>query len=308
MKVSVITITYRPGYIDTITQALRNQTMPKDDWELVLVDDLWEIRKEIVARHIGNAFNFTHIPPREIKDYSATAIAINTGIVHAKGDLLYFSADYMYPHPRCLERHWEIFEKFKPGVLISGPLLDGINTKNQSVWLEAQPVETTVEVDGKPITYHEHSPAISWPMKPDSHLVQPENLISIWAEPFIPNWPETCPPDWRLGWIGNFQIDNNLYVNARGPTWWWLGRNDSGSREVLMAVNGMNETLDGLHGGLDTEITFRLMELGCFHLVDSEAPAYVLPHPRRKKELKEVPKDRVWANLAEEEKKVKVKL
>lgn len=307
MKVTVVTITYRPGYIDTITQALRNQTMPKDDWELILVDDLWETRKEAVAKYIGSAFNFTHIPPREIKDYSATAIAINTGIVHAKGDLIYFSADYMYPHPRCLERHWQIFEQFGPKIIISGPLLDGINTKNQSVWLKAQPVKTTVEVDGKPIVYHEHSPSISWPMKPDSQIVKPENFISIWAEPFIPVWPEHFLLDWRLGWIANFPVANNVFVNARGATWWWLGRNDSGSREILIAANGMNEALDGIHGGLDTEITSRLMELGCFHFVDTEVPAYVLPHPRRKKELREIPQNRVWANLIEEERKIRVK-
>ena len=42
--VTVLTITYRTGYIDTMVQALRAQSLEPDRWEWVLVDDLWERR------------------------------------------------------------------------------------------------------------------------------------------------------------------------------------------------------------------------------------------------------------------------
>ena len=46
MKISVLTFTYRPGYIDNMTQALRDQTLK--DFEWLLIDDLWEQRKDVV--------------------------------------------------------------------------------------------------------------------------------------------------------------------------------------------------------------------------------------------------------------------
>ncbi|GAG63016.1 unnamed protein product, partial [marine sediment metagenome] len=63
-KITVLTIIYRPGYIDSMVAALEAQTFREFEW--VLVDDLYEQRKDLVKDYIGGAFPLTHIPPRKI--------------------------------------------------------------------------------------------------------------------------------------------------------------------------------------------------------------------------------------------------
>ena len=133
-KVSVLTIGYRPGYVDTLVESLVNQTMPKDEWEWVLVDDIWELRKDAVRDHIQGRINYLHLPSKEIKEHAATATAINTGLAVAQGELVYFMADYCYPHHQCLERHWYIYQKYGPRTIISGPLVDGITMWGSSLF------------------------------------------------------------------------------------------------------------------------------------------------------------------------------
>lgn len=275
-KISVLTIMYRPGYLDSMTQCLREQTFK--DFEWILVDDLWEQRKDILREYVGNSLNLKHIPPREVRPYSCSAMAVNTGLIHAEGELIYFMNDYMYLHPRVLERHWEIYSKYGPKVLISGPLIDAIVASGKSVWAgaPAMPIQIKNE-EGNIITYPELTPPIPFPLKDNFEEPTPDNLISIFREPFQPTWPKTFPPDWRLGHISKFSIDKNLCENDN-PNWFW-GRNDSAPLKALLDINGMDEALDGRRGGADADLGARLKAYGCRLLVDREVPCYILPHP-----------------------------
>lgn len=286
-KISVLVIIYRPGYIDSMTEALRNQTFK--DFEWILVDDLWEQRKEIIKEYVGGSLNLKHIPPREIKPYATTCLAGNTGFIHAEGKLIYIMPDYIYPHPRVLERHWEIYSKYGPKVTISGPLIDAIVASGRSVWAGASPMTVEIKNDeGEIVTYPEYTPPISFPLKDNFEEPTPENLISIFKEPFKPTWPETVLPDWRLGHISKVSIEKNLCENDN-PDWFW-GRNDSAPLEALLDINGLDEAFDGRRGGADADLGARLMKYGCRLLVDREAPCYMLPHPVRKR-----------ANISEED-------
>lgn len=286
VKVTVLTITWRPGYIDTMAQALFSQTMPKENWEWILVDDLSEIRHEAVANFVQDKIpNFLHLPPREIKPYSATATAVNTGLAQAQGELVYFMADYTYPHPRCLERHWEIFQRYGPKVLTIGPLVDGITLQGKSVFQGAPPVWLTVKVGDKLIQYWEHLPPVDWPLKPDFEQVRPENYISIFKKPFRPVWPQNLPPDWRLGQVCQVSVAPNVYETFDFH-WWWGGRNDSASLAMLREVGGLEEANQAQHGGLEVEMVQKMMARGCRLLVDRKVPCYILPHPIRKREVK----------------------
>lgn len=289
-KVSVLTITWRPGYIDTMVQALRAQTLDRSQWEWILVDDLHQVRREAVARHIGNSIRFTHLPPREIKPYSATGIAINTGLAAATGELVYFMADYCYPHPSCLARHWEIYSKLGPKVLISGPLIDEITYFGKSIWGQdwetfSQPEKHMVKVGERKIVYNEHLPPFKVRMKPVWETPTPDNLLSIWAEPFIPHWPAAPGMDWRMGAVTpRFDPGSNVLFDTTEPNWWWAGRNDSGPLKLLLEAGGLEETGDGRHGNLDTEWTQRMLNLGAVYVVEQRAPCFILPHPTRKRE------------------------
>jgi len=284
-KISVLTIGYRPGYVDSCVAALKAQSL--QDFEWVFVDELVAQRRDLVKREVNDAFSLTHIPPREITDISATAMALNTGIVHCRGELVHFMADYMYLHPRTLERHWEIYQKYGPKVIITGPLLDRLTAEGKSISLGARPILWTIQVGSRPVQYHEHSPPIDWPLKPNFTELTDENLLSIFARPFIPVWPDYVLPDWRSGVISNLSLERGLYENAQPEPWkwWWAGRVDSAPLEALLEANGMDETSAGRRAGLETDMARRMVRAGCRHLHDRLYPSYMLPHPTRKREI-----------------------
>ncbi|MDD4984413.1 MAG: glycosyltransferase family A protein [Dehalococcoidales bacterium] len=288
-KITVLTITWKPGYIDTMVDALKAQTF--HDFEWVLVDDLYGLRKDMVKELVGGAFQFTHLPPRWISEYSQTAVANNTGLTHSRGELIYFMADYIYPHPKCLWRHWQIYEKYGPDLMISGPILDRLTAAGRSTWTGAPPVTITVRAGDEVFTYDESTPPLDIDITEGYDKPSDTNLLSIWKQPFHPRWPTTYPPDWRLGWIMNRKLEEGLYENLSGAKWWWGGRNDSVSLELLLDVNGLQEDIDARHTGLEAEMAERIEGLGVRYMVDTQAPVFLLPHPIRKKEMHIIAED-----------------
>ena len=291
LKVSVVTITWRPGYIDTMAAALCAQTMSKDSFEWVLVDDLWEMRRDAVAAHVNGAIRLVHVPPREITRESGTGIAVNTGLAHASGELVYFMPDYCYPSPRSLERHWEIYTRFGPQAIIVSPWVDRITQRRESVWLGASAPLVEIQVGARRITFPDHSPPVEIALRPGYDKPSPDNFISIFADPVRPLWRDDLTLDWRMGWLltgdevhtpvphgrGLFEIFSPGRVN------WWYGRGDSAPRTALLESGGLPERT-GTHGGLETLLTRRLLDMGCRFFADHTAPVMILPHPSRKPE------------------------
>jgi len=301
MKVSVVVTTFRPGYIDTIAESLSRQTMSQDEWELILVDDLFEKRRVAVADFVrGRIKNFRHIPPRELKDYSSNCMTLNTGIVHSRGELVYFSNDYLYPSPGCLQRHWQIYTKYGPKVIIHGPLIDAIVASGRSVWRGTPAQPQNIVEKNEVVTALSFSPPIPVPLKDGFNQMTPENFISVFKEPFIPPQFLSLLPDWRTGATLGQPIDTDLYENGsiHPWSWWWAGRNTSAPLEMLLEINGFDESFDGRHGGADGDIGYRLMHIGggdvwredaiertvrtSRYLVDAQAPAFELTHPVKK--------------------------
>jgi glycosyltransferase involved in cell wall biosynthesis len=274
-----------------MVQALLAQTLDKERWEWLLVDDIHDLRANAVAALINGSFQFQHLPPREIKPYSATATAVNTGLALAQGELIYFMADYMYLHPRCLERHWQIFSQCGPKVFISGPLLDDFGYHGWSSWqLREGGRDTITRVGGKPIRYKEFLPPIYVSMKPGAETPGADNLLSIWKWPVQIHWPDSPPLDWRMLAVGKKQLAPDIFqADQSGPdpdfaNYWWCGANDSAPLSLLREVGGMDETQIGVHGGLDAQLAQRMLGKGARYLFDNVAPAAILPHPFRKPE------------------------
>ena len=121
-RITVLTETCRTQYMETQANALRLQTFT--DFEWVLMDDNYGENKEWVASFVK--VPLTHIPPREVKPYFATAAAINDALIYTRGELVIFLVDYVIPQPTCLEKQWEVYQKY-PKSFISGssiPLQD----------------------------------------------------------------------------------------------------------------------------------------------------------------------------------------
>jgi len=287
IKVSAMIATARLGYIDSIAESLSAQTMSQDDWELILVDDFYKERHEAVQRYLtGKIRNFKHIPPREVSKYMMALVARNTGIIHCRGEIIYFMNDYSYPSPRCLERHWEVYSRHGPRVIISGPLIDAIVLSGASIWRGAPAMIVQIKDGDELIDFPSGTPPIPVPFKDGFDQLAPENFISVFKESFKPTMPKGLILDWRLGAICGKYIESNLCQNTIiDPwSWWWAGRNDSAPLEALLGINGFDENFDGAYGGGDGEAAKRLMQQsGCRYLVDTLAPCYELSHPIKKK-------------------------
>lgn len=285
IHISVVTIAYRPGYIDSLVNVLQNSTFPRDQFQWILADELHYMRASLVVSFVGDSLNFKHIPLEPVH-YSNTAHAINTALEHCDGELIYFMADYSHPHPRCLERHWEIYQKYGPKVFISGPLLDRLTIQGKSFWIDGIAVNHIVKVGDKAISYIEHMPPIELPLIDDYETPRLDNMLSIFQEPFIPAWPSYFPADGRAGAISHISLERGLYECVKtDQQWFYCGRNDSAPLAVFRATGGFPlPPVKGQHGGMDATLEQRMRAQGYRYLVDRLYPSYILPHPFRKPE------------------------
>ena len=118
MNVTVCTWTFRDSErLRVQAECLRAQTF--EDFEWVLIDDLWEGRQGFLD-DMELPFPVVHKPPREVIEHYAPDMAVNTGLVYARGELIYFMGDSIKVLPGTLERHWEIYEAYGPNVIIGG--------------------------------------------------------------------------------------------------------------------------------------------------------------------------------------------
>ena len=116
-RISVLTITGRMLYLKDQVASLRSQTF--QDFEWVIVDSNYLVNMQAARNFVAYSFPLVHLQDREERVYFSALTADNWGLVHCSGELVYFMMDYVLPHPNCLERHWEIYQKYK-GVFISG--------------------------------------------------------------------------------------------------------------------------------------------------------------------------------------------
>lgn len=113
MKVSVILPTNRPlGPLYAIN-GLSKQTFPNEDFELIIVDDYREDRSEVMVgmSDLLGLENVSVLKSKESYWRSNRLIsnARNTGLIHAKGELVVFLDDYCWVRPRWLEEHWKTY-------------------------------------------------------------------------------------------------------------------------------------------------------------------------------------------------------
>lgn len=148
MKITVLTVTFRDS-VRILGQAKMLEAQTFQDFEWVVVDDLYGERSGFFESHgVGKAFPFLHVPPRHVAGHQAPHEALNTAIMHARGDLLYFMADTVAPTEGVLEAHWEAFEKFGPAVIMSGPMAAGKGHVNIQTRLSGNSLDgDTTQID-----------------------------------------------------------------------------------------------------------------------------------------------------------------
>ena len=242
-KVSVLTPTYRAlAQLETVKESLLKQTMPPEHFEWVIVDDHYEEHRTEVKAW-GLPFDVVHVPPRRLVEQAAGCMARNTGFAHSRGDLVFIVNDYVQLTNPVLERHYELFERYGPKVLISGPFL---------------PAECPRCTD---------SPSI-----PREIWVKPCQRCGREMVVFQGRSIELSYHDEGVGEIRSRDLAGNFYA----------GLNDSVGLEATLDVNGMDERRDGYSLGGDFDFAVRLLNSGCRYIIDRLVPCIVHPHTRGK--------------------------
>lgn len=108
-KISVITVTKRHGGIDVAYNSLRKQTFK--DFEWILVDELYDERKDEVAEYVKD-IKIKHIKPRPKEEGHVwnLAHAYNDGFKQCEGELVVGYDDFIWLKGNALELFWEDYQ------------------------------------------------------------------------------------------------------------------------------------------------------------------------------------------------------
>ena len=115
LDLSVIMPTKRYGpVIPILFSGLKNQTLEKESWEVIIIDDVPESREKEAEAHAekhGITLQYVHPAKKPYwKSNRNIANARNHGLMLAKGSLIVFVDDYTWVPPRFLESHLDTYD------------------------------------------------------------------------------------------------------------------------------------------------------------------------------------------------------
>lgn len=109
IQISAIICTFkRPGYLRLALQSLCEQTLPTDQYEILVVDNaVQDEAKQVVEEFSRAGINLCYIPEKKV----GLSHARNTGIKHAAGEFVAFLDDDARADSRWLEKLLDAFQK-----------------------------------------------------------------------------------------------------------------------------------------------------------------------------------------------------
>lgn len=113
MKISVCISTRRFGGLLRQVDFFKNQTFPKADFELVIIDGLyWEREQQVIEKAHNCGLNLIYEKPRKLRrkvsiDHPSMR---NDALVYANGELIVFFDDYEIPRQELLMEHWKMYQ------------------------------------------------------------------------------------------------------------------------------------------------------------------------------------------------------
>jgi hypothetical protein len=213
-------------------------------WELILIDELYDDRRELVAQEAK--FSIKHLPPVSREDW-AIAENWNYALTKADGKLVTMLDDYTYCPPKWLMIHYELAQIFnKVQTAILGPTHD--------------------------VPFPETKWGRGYLMNGKTPLVpKQEALWSIFTDR-----PEVIAENLRvMRFDGDKPIPRKMFAEV--PIHFAYG-NICIPIEVYRELNGYDTAYDGAHGFRDNDFAYRMAELGWKVLYDPGNPVYHLWH------------------------------
>lgn len=243
-RVTVIQPIARLGGIDVLFDGLARQTFK--DYELVLVDAWTDLRKDAVreeAERRGIPLA-CHVRPGK----RGLAHALNIGVSHVRGELVCPLNDHHWTPSTWLERHWGAYESSHGRFTANG------------------------------FAYHRRPP----PLKPAGQ--PPEAYaLSLLQQPFDGERVSDLPILYEevLAWTTTPRIPVRSKLHGLYTSWgreFYNTLNNSIPTEVLLRLNGYDETYDQSRAYLDVDMGLRAEALGHRFLLDTENIVHVLAH------------------------------
>lgn len=249
-NISIIVPTSRIGGLDILFSSLENQIFK--DFELILIDSLYDKREHIVKDKMKQfSFIIKHIPSKEEK-FTATNYckAMNTGIINSSGNLAYFTCDYTWLTPECLQIH----NDFHKTNINTGLLCSYVHKKLPKL----NSIIDNVYYSPEPYTIHTESSFINNETNNFTKYLEDLNndkfkdiMYSIFEEEFnIHSNINTLEHEQNSERPEGYLDINSCFL-----------KNESYTLKDLIEINGLNEELDGSHGWQDIELVDRLKTL-----------------------------------------------
>lgn len=117
MKISIIVPTIREEkLLDFQLPYFANQTFNKEDFEVIIVDDLMKDRSDTIkefGKKSGMNIKWMRNKKPHWRCNANIGCARNTGLIHAEGELVVFIDDFSCIRSRYLENIWNIYNKDK---------------------------------------------------------------------------------------------------------------------------------------------------------------------------------------------------
>ena len=250
--ISIIIPTNRVGGLDVVFDSLEQQT--ERDFELVLVDNIYKYRRELVAEKAKQySFPVRHIEPRDNPFprvcYCRT---MNTGVAHARGDIVVYQCDYTWFSPRTVFYH-RTWQHVYPG-----PLLLDMSYTYLPKLKPGFPTDRFVHHIDPPDDAQGFTDSLNEATRLYIDALDrgelDEFMWSIFDEPL------TQEKAWSL------PIESVHYKNAaEGPFQdynYCCFKNESFPTELVLKMNGHDEDYDESHAWQDSEFSYRLREDG----------------------------------------------
>lgn len=260
-SVTCIMPAFRPGGLCITFAGLRDQTFK--DFEFIIVDRRYEKRHDAVMRLAKESGVRTiHVPEhRRNGRFAVTASAWNTGFMLARGDLILMMPDYAYVPPDWIIKHVET-QKFWGKCYLLSPY----------TFMRLPPI---VDRAGCPVEVPGPEEASGLPPKVTEQPGENFDEISLFSEPFDPSWVEKLEP-----WPGPLQCARATGTFQDAPLFWHIHfRNESVWREDVVALRGLDETLDRGKALIDSEFGRRISKCRFPVISNPENPCWML-NPR----------------------------
>lgn len=267
--ISVIVPTYRTGGLDLLFGSLRKQTYR--DFELILADEIFDRRIPIIRDRLELSaldFRTTVLRPDGGPRLSNYSRSINNAIARARGEIILLQADYTWLNEDCLERHAELHargEKICAMLDYSYCSLPPCDPRFPHYVPDPGKVFTLA--DG---AEHERSvteAADRYERDLESGILDPLMWSIFETEITTREQVDALPTTLTHSKQG-------MSITAD----WASLKNESYRREDLLAVNGLDEDLDGSHLYQDQEVARRLQRYGV-RFVTAPGGATRMPKP-----------------------------